>query len=117
MGAYNWVLIEGQCPACGPAAAIRCQIHAASDYAGDATGRFFDRTYRIGERMAWRPDDVSWSEDPGLVPCESGFEEPCYSDCLRCGAALCVVLRYRDLVPVAVVHVSRESDWPPGHPR
>jgi hypothetical protein len=37
MGAYNWILVEGDCPACFTRARIRCQTHVASDSAPKPT--------------------------------------------------------------------------------
>ncbi|MCP3937656.1 MAG: hypothetical protein GY708_20065 [Actinomycetia bacterium] len=42
-------------------------------------------------------------------------EEACYSDCIRCGADIVVVLRLRDLIPVGVLSVSCENEWPAGY--
>jgi len=111
VGAYNWIAVDAQCPACGALARIRCQTHVASDYGGDSTGRFHDREYALGQKMAWWP--------PGHERFESELanEEACYSECGSCGADLCVVIRFRELVPEAVVSITREEDWPGGYSR
>jgi hypothetical protein len=44
-------------------------------------------------------------------------EEACHADCTGCDAALCVVIRFRGLVPERASAVSREEDWPAGYPR
>jgi hypothetical protein len=62
MSAYNWVKVnEAVCPRCG-ASGLRGQTHIASSYAGDKSGRFFDRTYELGEQMAW------WATDDPRYP-------------------------------------------------
>ena len=120
MGAYNWITVEAPCPVCGRVTILRAQTHIASSYSGDASGRFHDRTYGLGERVAWftPPDERScrWSEcaDPGHLPL---VHEACYSECSDCRADLCVVLAFENASPADVVAVSAECDWPTGYLR
>lgn len=120
MSAYNWIDIEAACPACEARATIRAQTHIASDYAGDAAGRFHDRTYRVGEHMAWflPPDKRSsrWSDraDPIHLP---RVREACYASCQSCEADLCAVIEFQNLVPTIVVTITREEAWPNGYLR
>jgi hypothetical protein len=92
----------------------------ASSYDGDSTGRFHDRTYRLGETMAWFPPSdkrsASWCEaaDPGHLP---SIREACYSECLSCRAPLCVVLEFENRAIARVVTVAQESEWPNGYLR
>jgi hypothetical protein len=122
MSAYNWINVESQCPACGSAAAIRCQTHVASDFDRDVRGRFHDREYRLGDKMWWWADDdsryPSWRvlgrsdiDDPEYD------EEACYSTCRKCDARLCVVLRFRKVVPEAIALVVKEEEWPEQYPK
>src|SRR5262245_13629515 len=117
MSAYNWITIDVRCPQCADRARIRCQTHVASDYAGDHSGRFHDRDYTLGEPMAWWPPDhpqfESWRKHGDAVV----DEEACYSSCSACKADLCVVIRFRDLIPEAVISISPEADWPEGYSR
>lgn len=112
MAAFNWILIDTACPACARSALVRCQTHVASSYDGDSSGRFHDREYRVGQRMAWWPpgdprhDD--WLQDHGASG-SSLAEEPCYADCTACGAELLVVIRFRDLVPAETLSISPAS--------
>ena len=112
MGTYNWVNLEGACPACGIEARIRVQTHIAS------YGRFHDRSYGLDARMAWWPQGDrrfdGWTEraDPGHLP---AIREACYSECQSCKAELCVVLEFQDLRPTRVLRISLESDWPDGY--
>jgi hypothetical protein len=121
MAAYNWIAIEEICPSCRQPSPIRCQTHMASSYNGDETGRFFDRVYKIGDRMAWWPqthkDFARWQEDsePGQPPHHT--LEACYSKCENCGAELYAVIRFKDLKPIEVVEVGLESQWPEGYSR
>jgi predicted RNA-binding Zn-ribbon protein involved in translation (DUF1610 family) len=120
MAAFNWILFDGACPECGSVTPIRCQTHVASDYDGDAGGRFHDRTYRFGERMAWWPESdsryIRWSEDCVSLP-DGSSSEACYSDCTSCGAELCAVLRFEALVPRELLALRLEADWPSDYPK
>jgi hypothetical protein len=122
LGAYNRIDIDATCPACTKHTVVRCQTHVASSFAGDGTGRFCHREYRVGQTMAWWPrdhaDHDSWSKDSrGVGDDWSCVDEACYSTCQSCAAELCVVIRFRELVIEAVMSVSRDEDWPESHPR
>ncbi len=120
MGAYNWIHVHATCPTCARNTEIRCQTHVASSYDGDDTGRFFDRTYTLGQQMAWWPRDHkaydSW-RDNGRKDAPTDGEvdwECCYSTCAKCASKLYVVIRFSGPTPVAVESVGFESDWPDG---
>ena len=121
MAAFNWIIIDGRCPRCGVSGRIRCQTHVASDYGGDARGRFQDREYRLGEELWWWPSGHprfdAWRIDGRLEPALDGsVEEACYSRCASCGAELVVVLRFANLRAERVVGpVREEADWPEGY--
>src|ERR1051325_3408551 len=121
MGAYNWIVIRDQCPVCGQESDIRCQTHIASSYDGDETGRFHDRNYRFGERMAWYFEGhklfPQWRDggDPGQ-PSDSAVEA-CYSNCQTCGADLYTVVRFENLTPTQVIELGPGREWPEGHSR
>ena len=122
LGAYNWITVEATCPVCARSTALRCQTHVASSYAGDGTGRFFDREYRLGDTMAWWAEQdarhANWSQHSrGIGDNWSCIDEACDASCSACGSALCVVLRFRELVIESVVSISRAEEWPEGHPR
>ena len=120
MSSYNWIEAEGTCPACGEPSIFRTQTHVASSYEGDEQGCFFDRTYKLGEPMAWWPqtDDryELWSEHCDPKHC-SPLREACYCDCTRCGAGLCVVIEFENLRATRIVQASRESEWPDRYER
>ncbi|HVK75724.1 MAG TPA: hypothetical protein VM734_20480 [Kofleriaceae bacterium] len=117
MGAFNWINVEARCPFCRDVVRLRCQTHVASDHAGDATGRFHDRDYELGQPMAWWPREHErfdawrggrWRAEERAP----GFDqEACYATC-TCGAELYVVVRFRENVPERVVAVGKEADWP-----
>ena len=115
MGAFNWIELLAKCPACGAESSLRAQTHIASSFDGDRTGRFHDRTYRLGEAMAWFPDSDSrnsaWADasDPGHRP---AVHEACYGECSSCRGDLCVVLEFASLAPTRVVSLTREAEWP-----
>jgi hypothetical protein len=121
MAAYNYVTFEGTCPSCGRGATIRAQVHVASSFDGDDSGRYAHREYQLGERMAWWPPSdrrfSAWSEygQPGQPPGEA--LEACYSECRRCRADVFAVIRFRDLVPTEVLAVGAEAEWPQGYLR
>jgi hypothetical protein len=114
---------------------VRCQTHVASSYRGDASGRFHDRAYRVGEAMAWWPrGDRRWGEwrvwgGRGGVSDREGEageageadeereEEACYADCAACGAELYVIVRFRAAVVEWVLGIGRVEDWPDGYLR
>jgi hypothetical protein len=119
MAASNVIAFEHHCPACGRSAPIRARSHIAAAFAGDEAGRFCDRTYGIGDLMAWfPPGDVrhsAWAA--GGRALAGSVQEACRATCGRCGAVLCAVIRYRALRVVEVSQLSLEEDWPRGFPR
>lgn len=117
MSAYNWIEIEGRCPSCSKNVAIKCQTHFCSDYDGDETGRFHDRTYKLGDTMAWWPKGFpkysEWIESNSNA--EYGYDvsaECCYSECLNCDAELFVVIRFDEFAPLEVLKLGLEANWP-----
>lgn len=123
MAAYNWIKTEFQCPNCLQVVVANCQTHVASDYNGDATGRFFDRTYNLGERMVWwsksDPNYNDWCDEYSIK--ETNFvescKEACYVACPNCGTDLYVVVLFEDITPVKVLSVGLEKNWPDEFPR
>ena len=92
-------MIEATCPACAKDVELRVQTHVASSYSGDASGRFFDRDYRLGQPMAWWPVGdarrAEWREtERAVFDDASSAEEACYASCSACDAELCVVARW-----------------------
>lgn len=117
--AFNVIAFEHHCPACRRSATIRAQTRTAAAYEGVQDSRFCDRTYALGERMAWFPPEdprhSAWSAAGRALG--STVQEACYAQCARCGAALCAVLRFRDLRPTEVAELVLEEDWPRGFAR
>ena len=116
MGAYNDLIIEEQCPACGKRATIRCQLHVGASYAGDSRGRFAMNEYRLGQRLLWWPPEHrrfnSWCEDPDRTNADGTVDECSYADCELCRAELYVGVRFRDLTPIQILGVTVERpDW------
>ena len=118
MAAFNWINVEAECPVCRVMTRLRCQTHVASDYAGDETGRFHDREYDLGGKMAWwaRGDKRfgSWPAGRWRVSGKSSEfdEEACSSACANCGSSLFVVIRFHENVPERVALIGKEEDWP-----
>jgi len=124
MSAYNWIIVEGRCPTCGTETTMRAQTHVASSYDGDASGRFHESEYRVGQAMRWwKRDDPrfqEWPADRELSRPEANDEreeEACYATCSNCNASLCVVLRFHENLAEAVVSISTEENWPAGYPK
>ncbi len=119
MGAHNWILVDGKCPACGRDASIRCQTHVASDYAGDGRGRFFDRVYKMREQMLWWGEGDArhskWRVDGkafGDSDDASIDYEACHSTCPVCKAYLCAVIKFERNTPVELLRLCEEAEWP-----
>ena len=120
MGAYNWIEVQADCPACGQHTVIRCQTHVASSFDGDDSGRFCHRTYRLGERMPWfSPNETGYHRRQEMMePCNQlNAREACYSNCTSCAAELYVVIQFRDLTPTEILDIGRESDAPEDYAR
>jgi hypothetical protein len=108
VGAYNWILIDARCPACNQRVVLRCQTQVASDYDGDASGRFHDREYRLGEALRWWPrgsEQYNRSRNRGVDT--SHDEEACHASCADCGASLFVVIAFDETTPVRVIRVTK----------
>jgi hypothetical protein len=120
MSAFNWVIFELTCPVCHMNGIIQAQTHIAASYNGDSTGRFHDRKYHIGERMAWWPPDdpnyADWCNNGQCIQADRA-REACYASCMSSGCKLCVVLEFVSLVPIRVIELLAEVDWPEGYGR
>jgi hypothetical protein len=118
MAAFNWLEFEATCPVCHRSGTIRAQTHVAASYDGDSTGRFHNREYRLGERMAWwAPDDrryAAWCDDAQPAP-PDGHREACYASCTNADCQLCAVVEFAALMPLRVLELCAEEDWPEGY--
>lgn len=117
MSAYNWIEIKDRCPSCKVKSVIKCQTHFCSDYGGDDTGRFHDRTYKLGDTMAWwsilHPRYSAWRESNSLNKHEYGdSSECCYGECLSCCTELFVVISFDECSPSNILNIGLESEWP-----
>jgi hypothetical protein len=121
MAAFNNIIVEAMCPSCGGFKTIECQTHVASDFNGDQTGRFCHRDYKLGEKMVWWPQSDTryhnWREGNSVEPVADPRNdvECCYSKCLECKAELYAVIRFEETVPVELLEVGLEKDWPVGY--
>lgn len=120
MSALNWIEVQGHCQSCKEKTLIKCQTHFCSDYDGDETGRFHDRSYKLGEKMAWWPGaDVRYSEwmesnADNKHGCDLNTE-CCYSECGSCKAELFVVIKFKECVPTEILETDLVSNWPKGY--
>ncbi len=121
MGAFNWIIINACCPVCQEQVELRCQTHVASSFDSDEATGFRNREYHLGERMAWwsRGDKkyTDWRANLQIngPSADSEDAECCYTDCPICKSELYAIIEFRDLVPINVKGVGRESEWPPGY--
>ena len=121
MSAFNWILFDAACPSCRAASALKAQTRVASDYAGDSTGRFHDRVYRVGDIMAWWPTDhprfAAWRPEEALLTGPDKASEACYTECVSCGASLYAVIEFESLRPTRVAAIGPEEQWPAAYPK
>ena len=116
MGSYNWIDNSGTCPVCNRVTTVRSQLHAWSSYSGNASGRFHDRIYSIGDTLAWfEIDDTNYSYEWHEQQADVGNAiEACYASCLSCGAPLCSVVTVCNFVVCSVSAIEHENNWPSG---
>ena len=97
MASYNWIIDTAKCPACSHKAEIRTQTYIASSYDGDDTGRFHDREYKIGEKMAWwernHQNFAEWLESRDRNHSPAKVVEACSTNCVECGAELYAIIK------------------------
>ncbi len=121
MSAFNWIILEEICPKCRQHSEIVCQSHVCADYDGDETGRFHERKYKLNQKMSWWPEGHAkfntWKQGTLIAPdhADNGVYECCYSKCCECHENLYVVLHFEELVPVNVLKVGLENEWPEEH--
>lgn len=116
MGAYNDLLIEERCPACGRQSTIVCQLHVGASYGGDGLGRFALRQYQIGQRLLWWPQGhwrhESWREEAERTNADNSVDECSYASCTSCHADLFVGVRFRDVTPVEILGIAlKPPSW------
>ena len=99
MGLYNYLIIEDACPKCLMRSRMTFQIYVASSFAGDDAGSFWERTYTIGDTLAWFPRGdkrfPQWSR--GLDMRDRSVVDFCYGECPSCGVYLRVDVDVDDL--------------------
>ena len=123
MGAYNWIIIGNNCPACHQLVKLDAQTHVASSYDGDATGRFHEGRYRLGEPMRWWPtghkEYSQWRVNGKVDGPTEGHEdwECCYATCPLCHAELFALIRFQGQCAVEVEQIGLESEWPEEYSR
>jgi hypothetical protein len=118
MSAFNWILFASRCPVCEREVELRCQAHVAADYGGDGTGRFHDREYHLGEKMAWwmendpRYLDWRYGGKLGELQNEEVDWECCSTECPSCAAELYAVIQFDGPRAAMVLDVGLGSNWP-----
>lgn len=109
MAAFNYVTFAFACPSCGCPANGRVQVHVAADYDGDESGRFMNREYRLGERMAWFSEDDSDPLD-WIGFCEKNsnglYVERSECGCPLCGETRAVEVEFADRVALRILDVT-----------
>ncbi len=115
MGAYNHITIHETCPGCGKESDILIQTHIASSFDGNDIGRFCFRKYSLGEKMAWWTKDHklhdTWKQDANGNNLPE-VHEACYSTCEICQVDLYAVIVFKNLVPVKILEIGLEENWP-----
>lgn len=120
MSAYNWIATTAPCPRCRRAEKILAQTHVASDYDGDDTGRFHDRTYELGDAMHWWPPSDPRYPEWRANRCDSTRnavdidDEACHATCTICSTPLFVLLRFNGPRPIELLALGPEDEWPVG---
>ena len=118
MSAYNTITFSGDCPVCQSFVTVHSHCHIASSFDGDTTGRFSNRVYSLGEKMAWWPESSSksndWVQGGNQNVSSNHIEECCYSQCTACSAEIFAVIRFEKISPICVTSVGLETDWPNG---
>jgi hypothetical protein len=121
MSAFNWIVFQHRCPACGVDTAIRAQCHIASSYDGDISGRFCDKDYQLKQKMAWwsddHPESKSWADGDNQIAPKSEIIECCYSICMKCNGSLYAVIVFDMLMATSVISLGLEENWPIGFKR
>lgn len=117
MAAFNYIKAQMSCPNCRRSVKMKFQTHIASDFDGDATGRFMERDYHLGDEMAWfdrSHDDfdcwMTWG-----APTQGPVYEYCHATCDACGSELYGRVQFDDLRPTQVSEVGLAEDWPTDH--
>lgn len=104
MAAFNYIAFRRICPACSNEVSFVAQTHIASDFEGDASGRFANEVYSLGERMRWfsadHPDFETWKTWGGE---SSSVEEECPATCPNCKTRVVALIRFQDSTPVDIV--------------
>lgn len=114
MAAFNYIKAQATCPACRRTVEMKFQTHIASDLDGDATGRFMERVYRLGDKMAWFDGDhedfdcwMTWG-----IPTRGPVYEYCHATCENCGSELYGCIQFEDLRPTKISELGLAEDWP-----
>lgn len=105
MGAYNYIVFDAVCPACGVAGAFCAQTHVASSFNGDDRGRFCHRCFELNEPMFWwdrdHPDWSGWIARADCASQDGSLAiEDCHTDCEHCDSDFMALICFRDAVPV-----------------
>lgn len=120
MSAYNWIVAVVSKNTDNDTTTIRCQTHIASSYEGNDSGRFHDKEYKLGEKMAWwqplEPKYRSWRDGDNRKVTDDN-EAVAFECCLASSEqndSLYAVIKFENLVPVEIVEFGNECDWPEG---
>jgi hypothetical protein len=121
MGAYNWLSFSGDCPDCGERTTIVAQLKFASSYGGDDKGRYHDRFYKVGDKLAWFDLQDARYKDPNHHAVEDKDSpgrilECAYAHCDSCRANLFAIVAISEFRIVEIVRIGLERDEPPGSP-
>lgn len=115
MAAFNYIEFNYMCPNCFSHSKMKAQTHIASDYEGDETGRFMERTYQLGEKMAWYDvyseeyiDWMTWGKPINNQP----VTEYCHTSCMSCQRDLYSLIEFQDITPVKIIEIGLKEKSP-----
>ena len=105
MAAINYIVVTENCPSCNISSSFRFQTHIASDYYDcDHNGPFMNRSYCLGEKMAWLPpDDVDFDcwATWGELKANNVVSEECLGVCSKCKSRVQAEIKFKSLTPVS----------------
>jgi hypothetical protein len=116
MGAYNDVNCRAPCPQCCVETALILQIHTASSFAGDDTGRFCMRAFSVGDKLPWWPPShpkfSTWYDcvevDDVLDLAQFSIKERAYGSFSNCNAEFYATVSIREFVIESVENIRLE---------
>lgn len=117
MSAFNLLKFSCNCPNCNKISNIVAQFHYASSFRlGEYDQRLCNYTYKIGDKISWKPDiagkEEYWDRAQVWDRKSGDAIECCYAECVSCKYDLFAVVKFKFLSIAGVCDVGIEEDWP-----